>query len=139
MRHLAAAFIFLAVLTPPACDTCGPPERCAYPTLLLLVHDVETGDPLPDATITQDLKPLSTELTSVSCAAGQCTHGVSPVAGRVMVSLPGYQDAFVDFVPHSNTCGAPIRQFADVGMRALSYPDETPVITGPADRGAGCN
>ena len=135
---LALALALSALLAAPACDTCGPPERCFYPTLLLLVHDADTGDPLPAATVTQAGVPLE-DLTSFSCASGQCTHAVSPATGPVTVSLPGYQDAFVNFVQRSNTCGAPIRQSADIGMRALSNPSAAPVVTGPRDRGSGCN
>ena len=141
MRILAAAVLLAlpALLSPPACDTCGPPERCFYATLLLTVHDVETGDPLPDATINQNGVPLATDLTSATCAGGKCTHAVSPVTAPLTISLPGYRDASLNFVSRSDTCGAPIRQAADVAMRALSDPSSPPVVTGPDDRGSGCN
>jgi hypothetical protein len=142
MRLPAAAVATLLlplVLAPPACDTCGPPERCFYATLLLLVYDAETGDPLPDATVSQASGPLSTDLTPLSCAGGQCTHAVSPGAGPVTISRSGYTDAFVDFIPRSDACGAPFRQFASIGMRPLSDALSAPVVTGPDDRGAGCN
>jgi hypothetical protein len=134
---LAIALAIPALLA--ACDTCGPPERCFYATLLLQVHDVETGAPLPEATIAQAGVALQDDLPAAACAGGQCTHAVSPATGRVTISLAGYQDAFVDFVERSDTCGAPTRQFADVGMRALSDPGAGALVTGPADRGSGCN
>ena len=134
---LAIAFAIPALLA--ACDTCSPPRRCFYAPLLLLVHDVETGAPLPEATVAQAGVPLQDDLPAASCAGGQCTHAVSPVTGRVTISLAGYQDAFIDFVERSDACGAPTRQFADVGMRALSDSSAAPVVTGPAGRGSGCN
>lgn len=141
MRLLAAVSVLAlpVLLTPPACDTCGPPERCFYATLLLTVHDTETGAPLPDATINQNGVPLSTELTSSACANGKCTHAVSPVTAPVIISLPGYQDAALNFVSRSDSCGAPIRQAADVAMRAVSDTSAPPLVTGPDDRGSGCN
>jgi hypothetical protein len=140
MRRLAAVTTLLlpVLLTPPACDTCGAPERCLYATLLLFVHDVETGDPLPDATVTQSGSPIGTDLTSVTCAGGPCTHAVSPGTGTVTISLPGYQDAFINFTARHDSCGAATRQFFDVGMRALSEPTATPVVTGPDAGTSGC-
>ena len=140
MRLLAALTLALPVLLgAPACDTCGAPERCYYATLLLLITDAETGDPLPDATVSQAGGPLSTDLTPLSCAGGECTHAVSPGAGPVTISRPGYTDASLNFIPRSDACGAPFRQFASIGMRALSDALLAPVVTGPDDRGAGCN
>lgn len=140
MRPLAAAFALLLsiLLTPPACDTCGAPERCVYATLLLFVHDVETGDALPAAMVTQSGSPIGTDLTSVTCAAGQCTHAVSPGTGTVTISLAGYQDAFIDFTQRSDSCGAPTRQFFDIGMRALSEPASTAMVRGPDAGTSGC-
>lgn len=135
----SAAIATLALLAAPACnDPCGAPERCAYATLLIFVHSAATGEPLRDATVSQGGTPLPTDFTSASCGNDLCTIAVSPAAGPVTISVPGYQDTVITFMPRQGTCGAPVRQAVDVGLRPADDP-MPPTITGPADRGAGCN
>ena len=139
MRLFAAATVAaLALLTPPACDTCGPPLRCTYATLLLLVHDGTTGELLPGATVSQSGSPVGIDLTQVTCAGGQCTHAVSPGTGAVTISLSGYQDAVIDFVERGDSCGSAVRQFADVGLQPDTSSTAS-VVSALADRGSGCN
>jgi hypothetical protein len=138
MRVLAAALALPALLATPACDNCGAPERCTFATLLLFVHDAGTGDPLPEAMVTQSGAPIGTDLTFVTCAAGQCTHAVSPGAGQVTISLQGYRDAVIDFVPHHDACGDATRQAVDVGMRPTTDA-MSPLLTGPTYGASGCN
>lgn len=136
MRLLAAAAA-LALLAASACsDPCATPERCAYATLLITVHDAG-GNDLPAATVTQNGVPLATDFTASTCAGNGCTHAVSPAAGPVTVSLQGYQDAVIDYVPAPGACGAPMRQGVDVTLRPTS--DATPTeILGFRLLGSGC-
>jgi hypothetical protein len=136
MRSLLVATV-AATLLASGCNNCVR-ERCAYPALILTVHDAFGGDFLPEATVSQQGVPLSTEGSSY-CADGSCTHAVTPPgAGPVTVSLPGYENASVDYIPRHDPCGNFIRQAVDVGMvqSALSLPPE---VSPPRDLGAGCN
>jgi hypothetical protein len=139
MRFPAVALASIEVLLlASACsnDPCAAPERCVYATLLLTVHDA-AGNPLPAATVSQNGVPLGTEFTASTCAASYCTHAVLPAAGPVTVSLQGYQDAVVDYVPAPGACGAPMRLGVDVTLRPTT--DATPTeILGFRLLGSGC-
>ena len=139
-RLLPIAAFAVAPLLASGCNTCGVPERCAYPALLLLVHDQAAGDHLPEATVSQGGAPLSTELTAAFCADGSCTHALTPpAAGQLTISLmPYYKDAFVDYVARKDGCGNLVRQAVDVGMVVPTFP-EPAAISDPNNLGAGCN
>jgi hypothetical protein len=139
MRVPVVAALALGWSLASACNNNCVRERCAYPALLLTVHDEAAGDYLSEATVSQGGTPLSTELTAVFCADGSCTHAVTPpAAGRLTISLTNYQDAFVDYVPRHDSCGNMVRQAVDVGMvptTSLTSPQVSP----PRELGAGCN
>jgi hypothetical protein len=140
MRILSIASLAVAASLAGGCNNNCVRERCAYPALLLLVHDQAAGDYLPEATVSQGGTPLSTELTAAFCADGSCTHAVTPpAAGQLTISLtPNYKDAFVDYVPRADACGNMVRQAITVGM-IVPTSSEPPAVTEPNDLGAGCN
>ena len=136
-RFLLFTIAAAALQALTACnDPCGAPERCAYATLLITVHDV-AGNALPTAIVTQNGVPLATDFTATTCASNYCTHAVSPAAGPVTISLQGYQDAVIDYVPASGACGAPMRLGVDVTLRPTT--DATPPeVLGFRLLGSGC-
>lgn len=137
-RSLLVTIAAAALQTLTACnnDPCGAPERCAYATLLITVHDV-AGNALPTATVTQNGVPLATDFTAATCANSYCTHAVSPAAGPVTISLQGYQDAVIDYVPAQGACGAPMRLGVDVTLRPTTDPTPSEVL-GFFLHGSGC-
>jgi hypothetical protein len=139
MRFLLPAAFAVASLLPTACGNNCVRERCAYPALLLMVHDQAAGDRLPEATVILNGTPVSNELTAAFCGDGSCTHAVTPpVAGRLTISLTYYQDAFVDYVPRHDGCGNIVRQAVDVGMVPTTS-TAAPVVSAASQLGAGCN
>ena len=136
---LALPVLAAALLLATACgNDCGPAERCAYPGLLLAVH-APSGAALPDATVSQNGVALSTDLTPIFCPDNKCTHAVTPaVSGRLTVSRPDYQDAFVDYVRRDDMCGRMIRQAVDVGMVETTL-SQSPEVSAPQILGTTCN
>jgi hypothetical protein len=136
---LALALTLPALLLASTCgDPCSTPERCAYPTLYALVYDAVSHETLPNATLSQNGVQLPIEVTSEACFTAVCSHAASPpAAGPVTVSMPGYQDAVIDFRPEYGTCGAPMRLVYDVALRSTN--DAMPAeVAGPVLVGAGC-
>lgn len=138
MRFLLLTAV--ASLLPISCSNNCTRERCAYPALLLIVHDQVAGDYLPEATVSQGGIPLSNELTAIFCADGMCTHAVTPpTGGRLTISvMPYYQDAYVDYVQRNDSCGNLIKQSMVVGM-VIPSSMTPPVVSAPTELGAGCN
>ena len=105
-------------LSPPTlrCTDCVR-ERCAYPALLLTVHDAfrrrlplrRDADPSRHA-------PLGRGSSAAACSDGSCGHAVTPPAsGPVTVSMAGYSKAAtVPYVSRADACGNVIRQAVDV-------------------------
>lgn len=92
------------------CSDC-PKERCAYPTVLLLVHHKEAGDYLPEASVSEGNQPV--ELWPGDyCRARDCTHAFAPKqnAATIVVDLPGTRSATFSMRTSADSCGRPEQQ-----------------------------